>query len=300
MLRAAGHSRRDRRHLGPAACSWTCISSPPGAHQRIAVFTFSFRLPPFAFVLPSSSCCLRAFTLPMRAEPPGDAETGTEDAPGADPSRRNGYAGRDASPQKWVRFTAKDRHCDRIATVFVRRRNRYALPLRGSSRGRMTPGYPAYCLSSAVFPAESGSPGGFPTYTPTPLRRGAEMGTLLGNPSPQNWVRRWMMCCCRPSDYRCLPWSRAQKRVRIAPRASRGTNAKVRTRYPYTCGWARYVYVYGTRGDLLPRRNGYASPHQGVFEDAETGTVVDVAPWTSPSAEFGTPQKQVRQAIFGP
>jgi hypothetical protein len=88
------------------------------------------------------------------------------------------------------------------------------------------------------------------------------MGTPLGNPSPQNWVRRWMMCCCRPSDYRCLPWSGAQKRVRIAPRASRGTNAKVRTRYPYTCGWARYVYVYGTCGDLLPRRNGYASPQQ--------------------------------------
>ena len=37
-----------------------------------------------------------------------------------------------------------------------------------------------------------------------------------------------------------------------------------------------------------------------IFEDAETGTVVDVAPWTSPSAELGTPQKQVRQAIFGP
>lgn len=253
MLRCRPQSSGDRRHR-LRACKRAFRH--PGALPALLFPSFAFLPSPSSFPLPLAACALSRFRCRRTT---WRRRNGYGGCPRADPSRRNGYAGRDASPQKWVRFTAKDRHCDRIATVFVRRRNGYALPRRGSSRGRMTPGYPAYCLSSAVFPAESGSPGGFPTYTPTRLRRGAEMGTLLGNPSPQNWVRRWMTCCCRPSDYRCLPWSGAQKRVRFAPQASRGTNAKVRTRYPYTCGWARVVYVYGTCGDLLPRRNGYAS-----------------------------------------
>ncbi len=62
---------------------------------------------------------------------------------------------------------------------------------------------------------------------------------------------QWPDCPCRLS-------SCAQKRVRLGFHAGPGPLAQVRTCYPYTCDWARGVYVYAPPAHPLPRRIGYA------------------------------------------